>query len=415
MRKETVTTMSADPLIVDGCRTPFQRIGTGFRDMQSYQLAAAAINGLLRRNELDGAAVDRVVIGAIVPNPRATNQAREAALLAGLPPQVPAVTVTAAGVSATVAIDHGADLIRSGQADVVIAGGSDCLSDPPIGFRRAMRKKLLGARRLRGPWQRLRFLLSLRPWDFLPDVPELAELSTGETMGQFSERLARRLKIERTAQDAYALASHRRAAAARAHLAEEIVPVQTPDGVVEQDNGIRPDTSLEQLAALPPSFHRRKGTLTAGNASFLTDGAAVVLLMSEAKAASLGVTPQAWLRASVLTAQDPKDELLLGPVTAVPRVLAKAGLSYDDLDVVEIHEAFAAQVLAVLHHLPDLPQEHLNAWGGSLAIGNPFAPNGARLMTTAAHRLAVEGGRWGLVTTCAGGGLGQGMVLERVG
>lgn len=404
---------STDPLIIDGCRTPFQRIGTGFRDLSSYQLAAAAISGLLERSGLDGALVDRVVIGAIVPNPRATNQAREAALLAGLPPQVPAVTVTAAGVSATVAIDHGADLIRTGQADVVIAGGSDCLSDPPIGFRRAMRKKLLGARRLRGPWQQLRFLLSLRPWDFLPDVPELTELSTGETMGQFTERLAAQLGISRQAQDAYALASHQRAAAAASRLAEEMVPVQTPDGPVTADNGVRADTTLERLAALAPSFDRHAGTLTAGNASFLTDGAAVVLLMSEAKAAALGVTPQARLRASVLTAHDPKDELLLGPVSAVPKVLARMGLGYDDLDVVEIHEAFAAQVLAVLQHLPDLPRERLNAWGGSLAIGNPFAPNGARLVTTAAHRLQAEGGRWGLVTTCAGGGLGQGMILER--
>lgn len=405
---------SSDPLIIDGCRTPFQRIGTGFRDLTSYQLAAAAISGLLRRNELDAGLVDRVVIGAIVPNPRATNQAREAALLAGIPATVPAVTITVAGVSATVAVDHGADLIRSGQAEVVIAGGSDCLSDPPIGFRRAMRKKLLGARRLRTPWQKLRFLLSLRPWDFLPDVPQLAELSTGETMAQYSERLARQMGIDRAAQDAYALDSHRRAAAAAEHLAQEIVPVETPQGPVTADNGIRADTTLQSLAALRPSLDRRHGTLTAGNASFLTDGAAVVLLMSEAKAASLGFGARTRLRASVLTANDPKDELLLGPVSAVPRVLALGGLGYADLDVVEIHEAFAAQVLAVLQRLPELPRDRLNAWGGSLAIGNPFAPNGARLLTTAAHRLQVEEGRWGLVTTCAGGGLGQGMLLERV-
>lgn len=406
--------MTLDPWFIDGCRTPFQRTGTGYCDLASYELAAAAIRGLLRRNDLDGGHVDRVVMGAIVPNPRATNLAREAALTSGIPARVPAVTITAAGVSSTVAIDHGLDLIRSGQADVVIAGGADCLSDPPIGFRRATRKKLLAARRLRGPWQWLKFALSLRPWDVLPDIPPIEELSTGESMGQFTERLAKRLGISRAQQDAYALLSHRRAAAAEHHLAAEIVPVETADGVVNRDNGVRPDTSLDQLSALRPSF-AADGTLTAGNASFLTDGAAVVLLMSPAKAMQLGASGKAAFRASVLTAHDPKDELLLGPVSATPKVLAQLDLGFDDLDVVEIHEAFAAQVLAVLQHLSELPVDRLNAWGGSLALGNPFAPNGARLVTTAVHRLQVQGGRWALVTSCAGGGLGQGMVLEHLG
>lgn len=405
--------MSEHPWLIDGCRTPFQRTGTGYRDLTSYQLAAAAIEGLLRRSDLDGGEVDRVVLGGIVPNPRATNLAREAALLAGIPPDVPGVTITAAGVSATVAIDHGLDLIRSGQAEVVIAGGSDCMSDPPIGFRRAARNKFLAARRLSGPLPWLKFLLSLRPWDFLPDIPPIEELSTGESMGQFTERLAQRLDVSRQQQDAYALASHRKAAAASRHLAEELVPVATADGTVTEDNGLRPDSTLQQLARLRPSF-AADGTLTAGNASFLTDGAAVVLLMSPAKAERLGLSPQAAFRATVLTAHDPKEELLLGPVSATPKVLDRLGLGYDDLDVVEIHEAFAAQVLAVLQHLPDLPRQAINAWGGSLALGNPFAPNGARLVTTAAHRLQVEQGRWALVTTCAGGGLGQGLLLERV-
>ena len=405
--------MLETPWLIDGCRTPFQRTGTGYRNLTSYQLAAAAIQGLLRRNGLDGGEVDRVVLGAIVPNPRATNLAREAALLAGIPPQVPGVTVTAAGVSATVAIDHGLDLIRLGKAEVVIAGGSDCLSDPPIGFRRAARNKMLAARRLSGPLQWLKFLLSLRPWDFLPDIPPIEELSTGESMGQFTERLAKKLGISRQEQDAYALASHQKAAAASQYLAEELVPVETRDGTVTEDNGIRPNSSLEQLAKLRPSFDA-DGTLTAGNASFLTDGAAVVLLMSPRKAERLGLAPQAAFRTTVLTAHDPKEELLLGPVSATPKVLEDQGLGYDDLDVVEIHEAFAAQVLAVLQHLPNLPRSVVNAWGGSLALGNPFAPNGARLVTTAAHRLQVEQGRWALVTTCAGGGLGQGLLLEKV-
>ncbi len=406
--------MDRDPLLVDGCRTPFQRAGTGFRDLTSYQLAAATIRGLLDRNGLEPDHVDRVVIGAIVQNPRATNVAREAALLAGIPPTVPALTITAAGVSATAAIDHGLALIRSGEAHTVIAGGSDCVSDPPIGFRRPMRKKLLAARRARGAGAILKLLLSLRPWDFLPDIPDLAELSTGETMGEFSERLARDLSIPRDDQDRFALTSHRRAAAARdrGDLAREIVPVETPDGLVDADNGLRPESTEEQLARLPPSFDR-DGTLTAGNSSFLTDGAAAVLLMSEQRAAELDLAGKARFHASVLTAHDPATELLLGPVHAIPKALERSQIDFADLDVVELHEAFAAQALAVLHHLPELPEERLNAWGGSLALGNPFAPNGARLVTTAANRLEAEDGRWAVAATCAGGGLGQAMVLER--
>ena len=402
------------PLLIDGCRTPFQKAGTGFRDATSYELAAAAIRGLLDRTGLEAGAVDRVILGAIVHNPRATNVAREAALAAGIPATVPAVTMTAAGVSATVAVSHGLDLIRTGQAETVIAGGSDCLSDPPIGFKRPMRNKLLAARRLRGPWQTLRFLLSLRPWDFIPDIPDLTERSTGETMAEFTERLARETGIDRAAQDAYAVESHRRAAEARKRgdFAREIVPVPTAAGVVEVDNGIREKTSLEQLAALRPCFDQRRGTLTAGNSSFLTDGAAVVLLMSHERAAAVGRQAKAIFRGSALTAHDPMSELLLGPVSAIPAALSSCGLAYADLDVVELHEAFAAQVLTVLELLPDLPEAALNTWGGSLALGNPFAPNGARLLTTAANRLHAEEGRFAVVASCAGGGLGQAMVLE---
>lgn len=419
MRKPDLSSSSTaapDPLLVDGCRTPFQKAGTGFRNLMSFQLASAAIGGLLERTGVEPGAVDRVILGAIVHNPRATNVAREAALEAGLPPTVPAVTMTAAGVSATVAVSHGLDLIRTGQAEVVIAGGTDCLSDPPIGFKRTMRNKLLAARRLRGLWPTLRFLTTLRPWDFLPDIPDLTERSTGETMAEFTERLAKEMGIDRAAQDAYAVESHRRAAAARqrGELQQEIVPVRTEDGIVDSDNGIREGTTGEQLAALRPSFDRHEGTLTAGNSSFLTDGAAVLLLASPRRAAELGLSAKASFRGSALTAHDLQAELLLGPVAAIPQALQACGLTLAEIDVVELHEAFSAQVLAVLELLPELPRETVNARGGSLALGNPFAPNGARLLTTAANRLHSEGGSNAVVASCAGGGLGQAMVLERV-
>lgn len=419
-----------DAFLVDGCRTPFLKAATGFVDLMSYQLGAATIRGLLERTGVGPDQVDRVILGATVVNARTTNVAREAALDAGLPATVPAVTVTAAGASATVAICQGVDLIRTGQADVVIASASDCVSDPPIGYSRAMRKKLLGARRLRSLGDKLRFALSLRPWDFLPDIPDIREFSTGQTMGQYTEQLAAELDISRQDQDAYAARSHQLAAAHEQQLQSEIVPVRIAEsGVDEQrDNGIRPETSAENLARLRPAF-ARQGTLTAGNSSYLTDGASAVMLMSEEKAEQLGIAPKARLVATALTAHDPKDELLLGPVFATPKALALAGLDFSAIDVFEIHEAFAAQILAVLQLMAsdDFARQHLdrdsavgeisldrlNAWGGSLAIGNPFAPNGARLLTTAAHRLHEENANHALVATCAGGGLGHALILER--
>ncbi len=406
-------------ILLDGCRTPFQKAGTGYRDALSYQLAQATIRGLLERNELDPASVDRVIFGAIVPNPRTTNVAREAALTAGIPPTVPALTLVAAGASATSAIAYGSDLIATGQAEVVIAGGTDCVSDAPILFRRPMRNKLLAARRLRGIGAKLRFLLGLRPWDFLPDVIDATEFTTGKTMGEYTEELARRLKISRKEQDTYAARSHRRAGESSEFLGEEIVPFQTADGtLLQQDNGVRPGTTAEDLARLRPAF-TAGGTLTAGNSSYLTDGASAILLMSRSRAEAQGIKSGFLLRGSALTAHDPREDLLLGPVFAIPQVLEQAGVSFSEIDIFEIHEAFAAQILAVLRLLEErmgerIPEEKLNAWGGSLALGNPFAPNGARLITTAMHRLAVEEKRLAVVATCAGGGLGQAMILERL-
>ena len=408
-------------VIVDGCRTPFQWASTGFVDSFSYELAAATVRGLLDRNGLDPASLDRVIFGATVHNPAATNVAREAALIAGVPAQVPAQTVTAAGASATVAFSQAADLILTGQAEVVIAGGTDCVSDPPIGYSRAMRSKLLRGRRLKTLGQKFKFLAGLRPWDFLPDIPEVRELSTGQTMGQYTEDLASRLGISRADQDAYAAESHRRAAAAVDSHRREIVGVEVEGRLVADDNGIRPDTSVEKLAELSPSF-TQNGTLTAGNSSFLTDGASALLVMSEARARSQGLAVKARLRGRAFTAHDPKDELLLGPVFATPKALDQAGLKLEDIGVFEFHEAFAAQILAVVRLLESgelsralgpIPLDRLNRWGGSLAIGNPFAPNGARLLTTAAHRLQAEDQEFALVATCAGGALGHALVLER--
>jgi acetyl-CoA acyltransferase len=316
----------------------------------------------------------------------------------------------------------------------VIAGGAETLSDVPIRFRRPVRKRLIQSQKARGPAGYLRLLRGLKLSDLLPEVPALAEFSTGLTMGQNGERLAKRLGITREEQDAFALASHQGAARAAAAglLASQIVPSCVPPSFVPitADNGVRGDTTLERLSRLTPAFDRRYGTVTAGNSSFLTDGAAACLLASEESAARLGLSPLARIVAFSYVAMDPLEELLLGPVVSIPPALDAAGLVLEDVGVFEIHEAFAAPVLAVQKLLADgaycrtrlgrnsavgtIPAAALNAWGGSLSIGHPFGATGARLVTTCARRLHHEGKRYGLVTACAAGALGHALVLERI-
>lgn len=422
-----------DVVLVDGCRLPFQRSGTTYVDLMAYDLARMVLRGLLTRTGVDPGAVDRVIVGNVVQDVETSNVAREAALGAGFPRHVPAFTVTMACISSNVAVTSAAELIRGGQAGLVVAGGTETLSDVPIRFRRKVRKKLFEARKYRSPADYVKLLRGLRPSDLLPEVPAIAEYSTGETMGESADKLAAAFGITREAQDAYALRSHQLAARATADglLAEEIVPAAAPPDFepVERDNGIRADTSLEKLAALPPAFVRPFGTVTAGNASYLTDGASAVLLASRERAEALGLAPRAVLRDYVYVAQDPGEELLLGPAYAIPAALARAGLALADIDVFELHEAFAGQVLAVLEALASpafardrlgrsepagvVPMERLNTLGGSLSLGHPFGATGARLVTTAANRLHREGGRYALVAACAAGGQGHALLLER--
>lgn len=419
--------------VIDGCRTPFLRSGTEFFDVTGHELGRMAVAGLLHRTGIDPSAVELLVMGAVLQDPRATNVAREVGLSAGLPDSCAAYTVTMACISSLQAFVDAARAIATGAVDVAIAGGLDTLSDAPIRFRRAVRRRLIAAQRSRGARATLKLLAGLKLSDLLPEAPAIAELSTGETMGQTCERLAKRYGVARHEQDEYALASHRRAARATAEglLARQIVPAWPPPhfAPVTADNGIRGETTLEKLASLPPAFDRAFGTVTAGNASFLTDGAAAVLLTSERKAAELGLTPAAILRGVSVTAMDPREELLLGPAFAAPRALDQAGWRLEDVGVVELHEAFAAQVLAVLKVMEDdrfcrerlgrggavgrVDRARLNAWGGSLSVGHPFGATGARLLATCCHRLQHENARTGLVTACAGGALGIAIALER--
>jgi acetyl-CoA acyltransferase len=419
--------------IVAGLRTPFARSGTVFRDVPATALARHAARELLLRSELDGREVDEVVFGQVVPSARAPNVAREVSLLPQLLPSVPAYTLNRACASGAQAITNAADQIALGHADVVLAGGVETLSDIPVLHSRRFSQILVDASKAKSFGGRVAAFARVRPRDLVPVTPAIAEPSTGETMGQSAEKMAKENGITREAQDELAWRSHHRAAATTAdgRLAAEIAPWfggPAMDQVVEADNGIRADTSLEALARLRPVFDRRYGSVTAGNSSPLTDGAAAVLLMAEEKAAALGYTPLAYLRSYAVSAVDPGWQLLMGPVYAVPRALERAGIGWQDLGLIEIHEAFAAQVLSNVQAwasaawaerlglagpVGEVDWERTNVMGGSLAIGHPFGATGARLVTTLGHEMRRRDVQFGLISICAQGGMGFALVLER--
>jgi acetyl-CoA acyltransferase len=419
--------------IVAGCRTPFIRSGTSFRNLSAIELGKVTVRELLGQADLPGEGVDRLVFGTVVHNPHAPNIAREVGL-GVLPPEVPASTVSMACASANQAIADGAALIELGHADVVVAGGAESLSRIPITVSDRLSATLIRASRARSLKERAGAIAGIRPRDLIPVQPQIAEPTTGETMGEAAERMAKENGISREAQDAWALRSHERALAGieDGRLSAEIVPVYTPPGydeVVEADNGVRADTSLEALAGLRPAFDREHGSVTAGNASPLTDGAGAVLLMSEDAVRAHGVKPLAWIRSFAVSSLDPGEQLLQGPAFAAPVALDRAGITMADVDLMEMHEAFAAQVLSNLQWLdsdtfareklgrssrvghPD--PERINVMGGSISLGHPFGATGARITTTLAHELRRSDGEFGLITVCAAGGLGFAMVLER--
>lgn len=420
-------------VLVDGVRIPFLRSGTDYKDLMSYDLARIAIQSLLTKTQVEKDNIDWVLMGNVVSNISTSNVARDAALAAGIPHTVPAVTVTLACVSANKAITGAVDLIRTGQADVVIAGGTESLSDIPIRFRKPFRQKLIESQKYRKPTDYVQFVQGLKFSDVLPEIPSIAEFTTGRSMGQDCDRLAARIGVTREEQDRYAARSHRLAAKAtqEGRFKDEVFPVNVPPKfqLVDKDNGIRGDTSEEKLASLKPAFVKPYGTLTAGNSSYLTDGAGAVLIMAEEVAKSLGYQPKAAFISYAYTAQDPGEELLLGPAYATPKVLDKTKLTLKDIDVFEFHEAFAAQMVANLKCLDsddfakekldrskkvgEVPEDKLNNWGGSLSIGHPFGATGARLVTTAANRLIRENGQFALIASCAAGAVGNAILLER--
>jgi acetyl-CoA acyltransferase len=419
--------------IVAGVRTPFAKAGTAFKTISAIDLGKLCVAELLQRTNLDGKEVQALVFGTVIPSVIAPNIAREVSLLPQLPKGVQAFTVSRACASANQAITDAADQIALGQLDVAIAGGSESLSNIPILHSQGFAEALVLASKAKSLPGRVKALARIRPKDFVPVTPAIAEPSTGETMGQSAEKMAKLNAIAREEQDHFALRSHRLAAAGTAdgRLTAEIMPVYVPpkfENVLTSDNGIREDTSYEQLAALKPVFDRKYGSVTAGNSSPLTDGGACVLLMNEAKAASLGYEPLGIIRSYAYAALDPGEQLLQAPVLAAPVALKRAGLSLKDIDLVEMHEAFAAQVLSNLkgfeskswaeragfsEPVGEVDRAKLNVMGGSIAIGHPFGATGARIATTLLNELRRRGGQFGLMTVCAAGGMGFAMVVER--
>lgn len=419
--------------IIDGVRTPFAKAGTALKGLSAIDLGKIAVSELVQRTDLDPALIDLLVFGTVIPSVLAPNIAREIALMPLLPKSVQAWSVSRACASANQAITDAADQIALGHAHVAIAGGAESLSNVPILHSRGFSDALVAASKAKTLGQRLQAFAKVRAKDFIPITPAIAEPTTGESMGQSAEKMAKLNAITRAEQDQLALASHTNAAQGTAdgRLTAELAPAFIPPRYAEamtQDNGIRTDTTMEALSVLKPVFDRRYGTVTAGNASPLTDGGGAVLLMSEERAKSLGFRPKAYIRSYAYAALDPGEQLLQAPVLAAPMALQRAGLTLRDINLVEMHEAFAAQVLSNLRGFEsqqwaeragfskpvgEVDRSKLNVMGGSLAIGHPFGATGARITTTLVNELERRGGQFGLMTVCAAGGLGFSMVVER--
>jgi acetyl-CoA acyltransferase len=422
--------------VIDACRTPFMRSGTAFYDLMSWELGRFAVKGLIVRTGIEPSLIDYVIMGTVLADVSTTNVAREIMLGAGLPGSIPAHTCTAACVSANIAVTSACDMINAGQVDTVIAGGVESMSDPAIKISKRYRRLILDLTMYKRPKTlagKLKLLHGMKLKDFfVPEKPAIAEYSTGLSMGANADRLARRLGIMRKEQDDYAARSHRLAVEAikKGVMKKEVIPVVVPQTgkVVTDDNGPRADATAEKLASVKPAFDKRYGTVTAANSSFLTDGASAVLLMKESKAKSLGLKPQAFIRAYAQAGSNPWEELLLGPAFASARALKKAGIELADIKVLEIHEAFAAQILANIRYMESekwgreslglegpmgtIDQELLNTRGGSLSLGHPFGATGGRLIASCCNRMQEENAQFGLVAGCGAGAVGNTIILE---
>jgi acetyl-CoA acyltransferase len=417
--------------IVHGIRTPFVKCGTLFRNLTSLDLGKIAAVELLNRTEIVPKEIDKVFIGSVIPSVRTPNLAREIALGSGIPATVPAFTVTSACASAMQAFTSAVDSILSGDSDIVLAGGADSVHDSPYLGGRGARSRLYDSINL---IEKAMPLLKMGAGESAFSLPLLPERYAGYTLGESAEKLARRYQIGRDEQDSFAVRSHTLASMAQTEgiFEDEIIHTFVPPDfteIVSADNSVRYDMSAETLSGLPPLFDKEFGTVTDGNSAPLTDGASVVLLMSEDKARALGYKPIAYVRSYAYAAVDPSDELLMGPAYSTPAALERAGIGLDEIDLVEIHEPFSSQVISYVRALDskgfakeklgrsqpvgEVDMEKLNISGGSIAIGHTLGATGARIIMTLAYRMSKRKGNFGLVSLASAGGLGVSIVLEK--
>jgi acetyl-CoA C-acetyltransferase len=419
--------------ILGGTRIPFARANGAYMEASNQQMLTAAMTALVERCGLKNQKLGEVAAGAVIKHSRDWNLARESTLGSGLHPETPAYDLQRACGTSLSAVAQLAHRIAQGEIDCAIAGGADSASDIPLSYSPRLQRTVLSVARNKSWSGKLASIGHLRPWDLAPAAPGIAEPRTGLSMGQHCEEMAKEWKISRREQDEVALASHKNAAAA--WLSGFFQDLVVPFNDLQRDNNVRGDTSLEKLASLRTAFDSSAaGTLTAGNSSPLTDGAACVLLSSEDWARSRGMEPQAFISHSETAAVDfvgmsgPKEGMLMAPAYAVPRMLERAGMKLQDFDIYEIHEAFAAQVLCTLkawesddfcrkklgrEPLGSIDRSKMNPKGSSVALGHPFAATGARIVATLAKELKERGSGRGLISICAAGGMGVTAILER--
>jgi acetyl-CoA acyltransferase len=417
---------------VSGVRTAFLDSGGAFSPLMTYQLGALAIEGLIKKTGIAGNAVQMLTMGTVLHEVETPNVARDALLEAGLPTTIPAFTTSMAGLSASVGFTSLCDMIALGRIKVGIAAGTESFSDIPVRLSQKIRRAAMKLRQNSSAGNVLKEIASLRPKDLIPVMPSGADFTTGKVMGICAEAMVKKFNVKREDCDKFTVRSHVLAVKAQqeGRFKEDIIPVHIAalNVTVSADDTPRADCNLSRLGKMKPIFDKKTGTITAAGSSRFTDGAAALLVTSAQAAQDMGLQAKAVVLDYELAAvKDLHNEMLLGPAVSIPNLLRRNHLSISDIDVWELHEAFAAQILANVNCMAEpqfadeyhgantpglLPLEKLNTWGGSLSLGNPFAATGIRLLFTAANRMAAEGKRYAVVSSCAGGGLGAAILLE---
>ncbi|WP_136484332.1 acetyl-CoA C-acyltransferase FadI [Vibrio sp. H11] len=433
MGTQQVTTRSGERVaIVAGLRTPFARQSTEFAQVPALDLGKMVVSEMLARCDLDPALIEQVVFGQVIQMPAAPNIAREIVLGTGMNIHTDAYSVTRACATSFQSAVNVAESIMAGTIDIGIAGGADSSSVLPIGVSKKLASGLLALSKTKTLGQKLQVLKSLSLKDLMPVPPAVAEYSTGLSMGQTAEQMAKSHAISRHDQDALAHRSHTLAAKAwqEGKIRDEVMTAfpEPYKKWIDRDNNIRHDSTLEGYAKLRPAFDRDYGSVTAANSTPLTDGAAAILLMREGKAKELGMEIMGYLRSYAFSAIGVEQDMLMGPSYATPLALDRAGITLGDLTLIDMHEAFAAQTLANLkmfasdsfaqqklgrsQAIGEVDMDKFNVLGGSIAYGHPFAATGARMITQTLYELKRRGGGLALNTACAAGGLGAAMILE---